>query len=133
MKGILYGAGVGPGDPELMTLKTVRLIRENEIIALPGAIATETVAYQIAVQAVPELACKTLIPVAMPMTHDREEMERNHDRAADTLEACLKNGQNVVFLTLGDPTIYYSVEGCNVYFEMRKDGQPVNPMDYLVE
>ena len=106
MKGILYGAGVGPGDPELMTLKTVRLIRENEIIALPGAIATETVAYQIAVQAVPELACKTLIPVAMPMTHDREEMERNHDRAADTLEACLKNGQNVVFLTLGDPTIY---------------------------
>ncbi len=106
MKGILYGAGVGPGDPELMTLKTVRLIRENEIIALPGAIATETVAYQIAVQAVPELARKTLIPVAMPMTHDREEMERNHDRAADTLEACLKNGQNVVFLTLGDPTIY---------------------------
>lgn len=34
---------------------------------------------------------------------------------------------------VGDPTIYYSVEGSNVYFEMRKDGQPVNPMDYLVE
>ena len=34
---------------------------------------------------------------------------------------------------VGDPTIYYSVEGCNVYFEMRKDGQPVNPMDFLVE
>lgn len=34
---------------------------------------------------------------------------------------------------VGDPTIYYSVEGANVYFEMRKDGQPVNPMDYLVE
>lgn len=34
---------------------------------------------------------------------------------------------------VGDPTIYYSVEGCNVYFEMRKDGEPVNPMDYLVE
>lgn len=34
---------------------------------------------------------------------------------------------------VGDPTMYYSVEGPNVYFEMRKDGQPVNPMDYLVE
>ncbi len=34
---------------------------------------------------------------------------------------------------VGEPTIYYSVEGPNVYFEMRKDGQPVNPMDYLVE
>ena len=34
MSGILYGVGVGPGDPELMTLKAVRLIRENEVIAL---------------------------------------------------------------------------------------------------
>lgn len=34
---------------------------------------------------------------------------------------------------VSQPTKYYSVEGCNVYFEMRKDGQPVNPMDYLVE
>ena len=54
MSGILYGVGVGPGDPELMTLKAVRLIRENDIIAVPGAEAKETVAYKIAVQAVPE-------------------------------------------------------------------------------
>lgn len=106
MTGILYGAGVGPGDPELMTLKAARLIRENEVIALPGPVARETVAYQIAVQAVPELSDKTLVPVVMPMTHDREEMDRNHDKAADLLETYLKKGQNVVFLTLGDPTIY---------------------------
>ncbi len=36
MRGILYGVGVGPGDPELMTLKAVRLIKENDIIAVPG-------------------------------------------------------------------------------------------------
>ena len=35
MRGILYGVGVGPGDPELMTLKAVRLIKENDIIAVP--------------------------------------------------------------------------------------------------
>lgn len=34
---------------------------------------------------------------------------------------------------VAQPTKYYSVEGCNVYFEMRKDGQPVNPMDYMAE
>lgn len=34
---------------------------------------------------------------------------------------------------VSQPTKYYSVEGCNVYFEMRKDGQPINPMEYLVE
>ena len=36
MSGILYGLGVGPGDPELLTLKALRLIRENPVIAVPG-------------------------------------------------------------------------------------------------
>ena len=106
MAGILYGVGVGPGDPEYMTLKSVRLIRENQVIALPGPVAEETVAYQIAAAAVPELAEKTLVPVEMPMTHDREEMEKNHRLAADVIETYLKKGENVIFLTLGDPTIY---------------------------
>lgn len=106
MDGILYGAGVGPGDPELMTLKAVRLIRENEVIALPGEKAEETVAYQIAVQAVPELAQKTLLSVNMPMTHDKTIRDKSHDQAADVIETYLKQGQNVVFLTLGDPTVY---------------------------
>ena len=68
MKGILFGVGVGPGDPELMTIKAVRLIRENDIIALPGAKAEETVAYKIAERAVPELAEKFLLPVPIPQT-----------------------------------------------------------------
>lgn len=106
MSGILYGTGVGPGDPELMTLKAARLIRENEVIACPGPKAEETVAYQIAVQAVPQLAQKKLLSVEMPMTHDRAEMDRNHSKAADAIEAYLKEGMNVIFLTLGDPTIY---------------------------
>ncbi len=106
MTGILYGTGVGPGDPELMTLKSVRLIRENRVIALPGPVAAQTVAYRIAVQAVPELASKTLLSIDMPMTHDQEIMNQGHEKAADEIEAWLKQGENVVFLTLGDPTIY---------------------------
>ena len=46
MTGTLYGIGIGPGDPELLTLKAVRLIRENEVIALPGEDPKETVAYK---------------------------------------------------------------------------------------
>ncbi|MBO6138142.1 MAG: precorrin-2 C(20)-methyltransferase, partial [Lachnospiraceae bacterium] len=68
MDGIIYGVGVGPGDPELMTLKAVRLIRENDIIALPGKEPRETAAYKIALGAVPELAEKTLLAIDMPMT-----------------------------------------------------------------
>lgn len=106
MTGKLYGVGIGPGDPELLTLKAVRLIQENEVIALPGEDAKDTVAYQITVQAVPGLAQKTLLPVAMPMTKDRELLEKSHEAAADKVEEILKQGKNVVFLTLGDPTVY---------------------------
>ncbi len=106
MRGILYGVGVGPGDPELMTLKAVRLIRENEVIAVPGTDVKESVAYRIAVQAVPELAEKELLPIPMPMTHDREKLQENHEKGAAILEEVLEKGRNVVFLTLGDPSVY---------------------------
>jgi len=106
MNGILYGVGVGPGDPELMTLKSVRLIRENRYIAVPGQDPVKSVAYQIAVQTVPELKDKILIAVYMPMTHDPEELKRNHEKGAAVLEKVLRQGNNIVYLTLGDPTIY---------------------------
>ena len=106
MRGILYGVGVGPGDPELMTLKAVRMIREADVVAGPGEHAKDTVAYQIAVQAVPELETKELLAIYMPMTHDRAKMQENHQKGAKLLEKMLDAGKKVVFLTLGDPTIY---------------------------
>lgn len=104
--GKAFGVGVGPGDPELMTLKAVRLIRENDVIALPGKVPEETTAYKIAVQAVPELKDKTLVPVYMPMVPDREKVKEGHRRAAAVLEEILDRGRNVVYLTLGDSTVY---------------------------
>lgn len=106
MNGIAYGVGVGPGDPELMTLKACRLIRENGVIALPGKEPTETIAYKIAVAAVPELADKELISIYMPMTMDKAEQERCHKAGAAKMESYLKQGKNVIFLTLGDSTVY---------------------------
>ncbi len=105
-KGIAYGVGVGPGDPELMTLKAVRLVRENDVIAVPGKSAAESVAYQIAAANVPELAAKELVPVYMPMVKDRALLEQEHRRGAELLESYLDQGKNVVYLTLGDPTVY---------------------------
>ena len=105
-KGIAYGVGVGPGDPELMTLKAVRLIKENEIFAVPGKDPKEAVSYKIAVQAVPELAEKTLIAVDMPMVKDRESIRKQHNEGAKLIEKYLDEGKNVVYLTLGDSTIY---------------------------
>ena len=105
-KGIVYGVGVGPGDPELMTLKAIRIIKANDVIAVPGADPKEAVAYRIAVQNVPELEKKELVPLYMPMIRDREAIKSEHRRSADTIEAYLEQGKNVVYITLGDPMIY---------------------------
>ncbi len=105
-RGIAYGVGVGPGDPELMTLKACRLIRENDVIAVPGKVPQDAVAYKIAVKAVPELADKELIAIDMPMVKDREVLKKSHAEAAAMIEGILDTGRNVVYLTLGDSTIY---------------------------
>ena len=123
MKGIAYGVGVGPGDPEYMTLKACRLIRENEIIAVPGKVPQESVAYRIAAAAVPELAEKTLVPVWMPMVRDREKIREQHREAARLLETYLEKGQNVVFLTLGDPTVYCTFS--YIQHHLEADGYPI--------
>ena len=106
MRGTIYGVGVGPGDPELMTLKAVRLIRENRYIALPAEAPRESLAYRIAVQAAPELADKELVPVHMPMVRDKAKLREAHEKGARQLMDLADRGENVVFLTLGDPTVY---------------------------
>ena len=105
-KGIIYGVGVGPGDPELMTLKAIRLIRENDVIAVPGKDPKEAAAYRIAVKNIPELADKELVSVCMPMVKDKKLLEQAHRKGAKQLETYLDKGKNVVYITLGDPAIY---------------------------
>lgn len=104
--GKLYGIGVGPGDPELLTLKAVRLIKECDVIAVPGTQKEETVAYKIVKQAVPEIAEKECLEVDMPMTKDRETLEQNHKAAFEKVSQVLDSGKSIAFLTLGDPCVY---------------------------
>lgn len=106
MAGILYGVGVGPGDPELMTLQAVRVIRACDVILAPGREPKETVAWKIAAGAVPELAEKEAVGIHMPMTKDPDILQRAHQEAVDRIKAELEKGKKAAFLTLGDPCIY---------------------------
>lgn len=105
MAGILYGVGVGPGDPELMTLKAVKVIKESDIIMVPGEVVENSIAYKIAIGAV-DLKEKKVIAISMPMTKDKEVLERAHDEAATCIMSYLKDKKQVAFLTLGDPCVY---------------------------
>lgn len=108
MRGRLYGIGVGPGDPELMTVKAVKIIKSCPVIAIPHTDKTQCSAYQIAVQAVPEIEEKQLACIHMPMTKDAELLERSHKEGAECLTELLRQGLDVALLTLGDPSIYAS-------------------------
>ena len=116
-KGIAYGVGVGPGDPELMTYRAAKLIRENDVIAVPGKDPKEAVAYKIAAGVVPEIAEKELVPIYMPMVKDRELIDKEHRKAAKLVEGILDQGKNVVYITLGDPTIYCTFSYIQHYLE----------------
>ena len=106
MKGKLYGVGVGPGDPELMTQKAIRVIKEADVIAVPGRRKEETAAYRIAAQAVPEIEQKQCLAIDWPMTKDRKILEEGYTLAAEQVRNMLDDGRTVAFLTLGDPTVY---------------------------
>lgn len=106
MSAMLTGIGVGPGDPELMTLKAMKKLQACDLLVVPDADKGESTAYKIAVQAYPDLANKPTLVVRMPMTHDRAQWRASHRAAADQIEAQLDQGKHVAFITLGDPTVY---------------------------
>lgn len=105
-RGKLYGVGVGPGDPELMTVKAIRTIERSDVIVVPGKKAEDSVAYRIAAGICENLTEKQLIAVEMPMVKDEAVLEEGHRAAAEKIEAMLDAGLTVSFLNLGDVTVY---------------------------
>lgn len=106
MFGKLFGVGVGPGDPELLTLKAVRVLEECDILAIPSKEKETCTAYQIAKKACPFIDKKEILSVDMPMTKDPVRLEESHQAGACSIEEKLKAGLSVAFLTLGDPCVY---------------------------
>ena len=83
MSGCLYSVGVGPGDPELMTLKAVKIIRNCQVLVLPAESKEKCVAYQIARRAIPEIEDKATVCLVMPMTKDKDRLEKSHREGMD--------------------------------------------------
>ncbi len=105
MAGILYGIGVGPGDPELLTVKAVKAIEGADVIIAPQSkMGADSVAQSIAA---PYIKPGTKIcPMVFPMVPNTDEWVEASKKNYEIIAAYLEEGLNVVFLTLGDPMFF---------------------------
>ena len=105
MTGKLYGVGVGPGDPGLLTYQAGSVLEKADVIC-PAAAAgdKESLALKIAGEAV-DISGK-IEKLIFPMTSDEEEKKRAWQRAGEKVIRHLEKSRDVVFITLGDPLLY---------------------------
>lgn len=106
MSGKLYGLGLGPGDPELVTLKAYRILREAPVIAWPAPDTGPSFARSIAAPHLP--GGQTEIPIVVPMRTERFPARDVYDKASVEIAAHLDAGRDVAVLCEGDPFFYGS-------------------------
>ena len=106
MSGKLIGVGLGPGDPELITVKAERIIRTAKVIAYPAPDSGGSFARSIAEASIVEGTIE--IPIVIPMREARFPAQDIYDAASQRIETHLQDGTDVVALCQGDPFFYGS-------------------------
>jgi precorrin-2/cobalt-factor-2 C20-methyltransferase len=105
----LYGVGVGPGAPDLLTLRAQRVLREAAVLVLPRSTDHGgSMAWRIARPVVGEVEGQERLYLTFPMSKDPARLRPAWDRALAEIGARLAQGLTVAFLTEGDPSLYSS-------------------------
>ena len=122
--GRLYGVGVGPGDPELLTLKAARILRESPVIITPQAEGTnESVAFNI-VKDLVDPSRQQVVPASFPIAVGKPPDEA-WSEAVEQIARYVRAGKDVAFLTQGDPMLYSSFTYVMVGIKSRYPEVPV--------
>lgn len=119
MKGKLYGVGVGPGDPELVTIKAKRVLESVDYIAIPKTAADKDSLALSIVEGILD-SKKEIIELVFPMSYDENILESSWNTAMANIKLKLDEGRSVAFITLGDPTIYSTY--MYVHKNLRQEG-----------
>lgn len=104
-RGKFFGIGVGPGDPELLTLKAFRVIENAGVLAVPKTNDSKNVALDIVSKAI-DISKKEILFLDFPMVKDKSILKEAHEENASKIADILNKGRDVAFLTLGDVSIY---------------------------
>ncbi len=105
MVGKLYGIGVGPGDPELMTVKALKAVEKCNVIATPITKGEKRLAFDIASQ-ICDMEGKEVIDLEFLMTRDQDLLRKSHEKVAKQIEEHLQKGEDVAMLNLGDVSVF---------------------------
>lgn len=105
-KGAFYGVGVGPGDPELITIKAVNVLKAADIVAVPRSADKGSSRALDIVKGIVDFNGKEILELPFPMTKDRAALEASRRQAASSVAERLAAGQDVAFITLGDPLFF---------------------------
>ncbi|WP_209123206.1 precorrin-2 C(20)-methyltransferase [Alkalihalobacillus sp. BA299] len=104
--GTVYGVGVGPGDPELITIKAYRMLKEADVVAYPKKRkGSKSYAYQIVEQFI-DTENKEMLGLVFPMTKDQDVLDREWRTIAGQVWDYVKQGKDVAFVTEGDTMLY---------------------------
>ena len=106
MSGTVYGLGIGPGDPELITLKALRILKAAPVLAFPAPAGGDSLTRAIVAEHLPD--GQREIAIEVPMTAARFPARAVYDRAADEIAAAAAAGEDVAVLCEGDPFLYGS-------------------------
>ncbi|WP_017727728.1 precorrin-2 C(20)-methyltransferase [Halalkalibacterium ligniniphilum] len=106
MIGTLYGLGVGPGDPELLTVKAFRKLKESPVIAYPKKRKGSKSYAQRIIDVYVNPSEKEMLGLVFPMTKDPVILEREWSNTVEAVWEKLREGKDVAFVTEGDPLLY---------------------------
>lgn len=107
MTATLYGVGVGPGAPDLITLRAIDTIKRVPVLALPrGSDYGDSKAWGIVQPTIGEISGQKRLLLTFPMSKDPERLRPAWERAFARIGAELEAGRDVAFLTEGDPSLY---------------------------